>query len=144
MEFYISFGKDKNKENHISKINNKNKLDFSIVVSQLNKYTNEKEYAYIKAETWDWNVIEELKENKRFKMGNFYLRFYKDKNEIINWVIVIKSLAEWDKNYSPTKNKETFNKDIKELKEIFGDTLKVNGETPKENEEEDNPWELDL
>lgn len=137
MEFYISFGKDKDKENHISKFNNKKKLDFSIIISQLNKYTNEREYAYLKAETWDWNVIEALAENKRFKMGEFYFRFFKDKNGNNQWVVVIKSLGEEQKKQTL---KEDFN--LEELNDIFRDTLTINKDKKEKTKEED--FELDF
>lgn len=135
MEFYINFGKDKNKENHISKFNNKTKLEFSIVVSQLNKYTNGREYAYLKAESWNWNVIEKLEENKKFKMGEFYFRFYKDEKDNINWVVVIKSLQD---TKSLISNKKDMFIDDQEFKDMFND----NNDNNNNNKEQD--WELDL
>lgn len=118
MNVYISFGKDKNKESHIVRAGSKRKLEFSIIVSQRNKVTNQKEYAYMKAETWNEELIKILEEGKRYKINDSYFRFYKSKNNELVWVLVIKQLAE--------------KVDFKEFDDIFNEN----------NDEE--PWELKL
>lgn len=101
MRFYITFGKDKEKEKHIINFGEKRKLEFSIIVSQLSKEKN-KEYAYLKAETWNNNLIDKMKENVAYDLGNFYFRFYKDKNNNTHFVMVIRSL----KNVNEKKEEE--------------------------------------
>lgn len=141
MEFYITFGKDKDKNNHITRFNNnKMKLDFSIVITQNNRLNNQREYAYLKAETWDHNIINVLQEGKRFRLGDFYFRFWKEDKGygiITNWVLVIKSLI----------NSNEVKKEKIDMGELFGETFKeVDNTTTNENETKnsDDPWELDL
>lgn len=91
MKFYINLGKDKSKGNHLRTFGNRTKFEFSIVISQKDKHGN-KEYGYLPAETWDKDLIACLVEDKMFEMDKFYFRFYKDKYNKTQWVLVLQSV----------------------------------------------------
>lgn len=117
MKFYINLGKDKSKGNHLRTFGNKTKFEFSIVISQKDKFGN-KEYGYFPAETWDKDLIACLVEDKMFEMDRFYFRFYKDKYHNTKWVLVLQSVKENQEQNNTLTNDIDF--DIsKDLGDLF-------------------------